>query len=70
MKTKSSKLPEKHTEINTADVIPDVVDVGQRLLDKGEGIVYGGDNGEILYEKPDGTIRVLDPDNDEGEVLI
>lgn len=69
MKTKSAGLPKKRREINTADVIPDVVDVGQRLLDKGEGIVYGGDNGEILYEKPDGTIRVLDPDNDEGEVL-
>jgi len=69
MKTKSAGLPKKHTEISTIDVIPDVVNVGQRLLDRGEGIVYGGDNGEILYKKPDGTIRVLDPDNDEGEAL-
>jgi len=69
MKAKSTGSPKKHREISTADVIPDVVDVGQRLLDRGEGIVYGGENGEILYEKPDGTIRVLDPDNDEDEVL-
>jgi len=69
MKTKSAGSPKKHPEVSTADAIPDVVNVGQRLLDKGEGIVYGGENGEILYEKPDGTIRVLDPDNDEGEVL-
>jgi len=70
MKTKPTGPPKKHREISTIDVIPDVVNVGQRLLDRGEGIVYGGENGEILYEKPDGTIRVLDPDNDEGELLI
>jgi len=70
MKAKSAELPEKHPEINTADVIPDVVNVGQRLLDRGEGIVYGGENGEILYKKPDGTVKVLDPDNDEDELLI
>lgn len=70
MKTKPTGSPKKPKEISTADVIPDIVNVGQRLLDRGEGIVYGGENGEILYEKPDGTIRVLDPDNDEGEVLI
>jgi len=69
MKTKSTGLPKKHPETSTIDVIPDVVNVGQRLLDRGEGIVYGGENGEILYKKPDGTIRVLDSDNDEGEVL-
>lgn len=53
----------------TTDAIPDIVNVGQRLLDKGEGIVYGGENGQILYKKPDGTVQILDPDNDEGEVL-
>jgi len=69
MKTKSAGPPKKHPEISTIDAIPDVVNVGQRLLDRGEGIVYGGENGQILYKKPDGTIRVLDPNNDEGEVL-